>query len=102
MFKVIPQPGFAVVRPMPSDDFNKSELAQVENDKQERIATGEVLAVSKFAGSFENFGFQISTDVKAGDIICYQQYTEHPVRVNGEEIHLVRWDKITATLKETK
>lgn len=99
-YKIVPQPGYAVVRPIPSDDFNKTELATLENER-EHITTGEVIAVSEYAGSYENFGFQISTDVKVGDTIAFIQYTEHPVKVNGEELNLVRWDKIIATIEET-
>lgn len=101
MYTLVPQPGYAIVKPISADEFNKTELATLEDDI-ERIATGEIIAVSEFAGSFENFGFQISTDVKAGDTICYIQYSEHPVKLNGEELHIVRWDKITATIKESK
>ena len=100
-YKITPQPGYAVVRPISADDFNKTELATLENER-EHISTGEVLAVSEYAGSYENFGFQVSTDVKEKDVIAYIQYSEHPVKINGEELHLVRWDKIIATIEESK
>ena len=101
VFKITPQPGFMVVEPIASNDFNKSELAQLENEK-EHIATGKAVKVSKFAGTFENYGFQVATEVKDGDVVAYQQYTEQPLKVNGIVYHLVRFDKVIAVISEQK
>lgn len=100
-YSIKPQAGYLVVEPISSDELNKSELATIENDR-EHIATGKVISVSEFAGTFENFGFQVSTDVEKDDVIAYQQYTEHPLKVNGTEYHVVRFDKIIAVIQETK
>jgi len=100
-YKITPQPGFMVVEPIKSAELNKSELAEVDDGK-ERISTGKAIKVSKFAGTFENFGFQVPTEVQEGDIVAYVQYTEHPVKVNGVEYHIVRFDKIIAVISEQK
>lgn len=100
-FKITPQPGYMVVEPIASNDFNKSELAQLENEKEHK-AIGKAVKVSKFAGTFENYGFQVSTEVKEGDVVAYQQYTEQPLKVNGVEYHLVRFDKVSAVISEQK
>jgi len=98
-YKLIPEAGYAIIRPIASEDFNKTKLATLK-DERERISTGEVIAISKFAGSYENFGFQYSTEVKVGDTVVYIQYSDYPIKLNNEDLHIVRWDKITATIKE--
>lgn len=100
-YKVTPMPGHIVVRPIPEDEFNKSELATLE-DEREHISTGEAIKVSKFAGTFENYGFQFATEVNEGDVIAYTKYSEHPIKINGEELHVVRFDKVIATISEKK
>ena len=100
-YEIHPQAGYMVVEPLSQEELNKSELATVADEK-ERVSTGKVIAVSEFAGTYENFGFQFPTEVKKGDIIAYMQYSEHPVKVNGSEYHIVRFDKVTATITEKK
>lgn len=100
-YKITPQPGHMVVEPIKSAELNKSELAEVEDGK-ERICTGKAIKVSKFAGTFENFGFQVPTEVQEGDIVAYAQYSEHPLKINGIDYHIVRFDKIIAVISEQK
>lgn len=100
-FKITPQPGFMVVEPINSDELNKSAVATIANDR-EHVSTGKAIKVSKFAGTFENYGFQVPTEVQEGDIVAYIQYSEYPVKVNGIEYHLVRFDKVTAVISEQK
>ncbi len=100
-FKITPMPGYIVVEPISEDDLNKSELATLENER-EHISTGKAIKVSKYAGTFENYGFQFASEVKEGDIIAYIQYSEHPLRVNGQEYHVVRFDKVIAVVSEKK
>lgn len=100
-YTIKPQAGYIVVEPISSEDFNKTEIATIENER-ERIATGKVISVSEFAGVFENFAFQFPSEVKVDDVIAYIQYTEHPLKVNGKEYHLVRADKVTAIIEEVK
>lgn len=100
-YTIIPQPGYIVIEPISADEFNTSELATLENER-EHIATGKVLAVSEYAGTYENYALQVSTDVVVGDIVGYIQYSESPLKLNGEELHLVRFDRITAKIVESK
>lgn len=96
-----PNPGYIVVEPIESEEFNKSELATVD-DGREHVSTGRVIAVSKFAGVFENYGQQVPSDVEVGNTIAYIQYSEHPVRINSTEYHVVRFDKVIAKIDEVK
>lgn len=100
-YKITPQPGYIVVEPISEDELNKSELATLENER-EHISTGKAIKVSKFAGTFENYGFQFATEVNEGDIVAYIQYSEYPLKVNGQEYHLVRFDKVTAVISEQR
>lgn len=100
MYKITPQPGYMVVEPIASDELNKTQVATVQ--EREHVSTGKVVKVSKFAGTFENYGFQVATEVQEGDIVAYIQYSEYPVKVNGVEYHLVRFDKVTAVISEQK
>ena len=100
-YQVKPQAGYLVVKPIGASKFNETELAIPESEV-ERISTGEVIDVSEFAGTYENFGNQVSTDVKVGDTIAYIQYSEHPIQVNTEEVHVVRFDRVIAVIEEVK
>lgn len=100
-YTINPAPGYIIVEPVKSEEFNKSGLATVD-DGREHVSTGKVLHVSKYAGTYENYTHQVSTNAKVGDIIAYIQYSEHPIRLNGEELHQVRFDKVTSTIKEAE
>lgn len=100
-YELYPAPGYMVIKPISEEVFNKTELATLEDEK-ERISTGEVIAVSEFAGTYENYGFQFSTEAKKGDTVVYRTYTEQAVKLNGEDYSLVRFDNILATIKESK
>lgn len=100
-YTIVPQPGYIVVEPIKSEEFNQTELATLDNER-EHISTGKVLAVSEYAGTYENYALQVSTDVVVGDIVGYIQYSESPLKINGEELHLVRFDRITAKIVESK
>lgn len=100
-FEIVPQAGYMVVEPLSQDEFNKTELATIADDK-ERMTTGRVVAVSEFAGIYENYGFQFPTEVKVGEIVAYKPYSEHLLRVNNKDYHQVRFDNVTSTIKEVK
>lgn len=101
MYKLTPAPGYLVVEPIPSEKFNESKLATLANDK-EHVSTGKVLAVSKYAGVFENYAKEVSTEATEGDLIAYISYTESPLKLNGKELHLLRFDRVTAIISEKK
>lgn len=101
MFRAVPQPGYLIVEPMPSEDFNKTELV-ILADEREHVSTGKVLAVSEYAGTYENFSHQVSTDITAGDVIAYIKYSEQPIKLNGVELHQVRFDKVVSKIEEAK
>lgn len=98
-YKIKPAAGYLVVEPISQDEYNKTELATLKNER-EHVATGKVIAVSEFAGVYENYGFQFSTDCKVGDTISYIQYSEFPIKLNGQELHQIRFDKVTGTIVE--
>ena len=100
-YELMPAPGYMVIKPISEEVFNKTELATLEDDK-ERISTGEVIAVSEFAGVYENYGFQFSTVAKKGDKVVYKTYMEQAIRLNGEDYSLVRFDYVLAIIKEGK
>lgn len=99
MYKAVPQPGYLIVEPIPSDDLNKTELATLA-DEREHVSTGKVLAVSEYAGTYENFSHQLSTDVVVDDMIAYIKYSEQPIKLNGVELHQVRFDKVVSKIEE--
>lgn len=100
-FKVVPDNGYMVIDPIKSKEFNVTELATVDDGK-EHIATGEVIAVSDYAGLFENYAGPVPTNAKKGDTVAYIQYSEHPIKVNNKELHIVAFKNVIATIKEKK
>lgn len=98
-YTAIPQPGYIIVEPIKSEEFNKTELATLDNDK-EHASIGKVLSVGGVA-TFANYDDELDTNVKVGDVIAYIQYSESPIKLNGTELHQVRFDQVTSIIVET-
>ncbi len=112
-YKINPAPGYLVVEPISVDQFNETGLATLEDEK-ERIATGRVLSVGDWdieavkvladlASNIRSEEYKLNyPNVEEGDIVAYQPYTENQIKLNGKELHLIRFDKITGVIEEVK
>lgn len=98
MYKLFPKAGYVVVEPVSPSEFNQSGLADTTAEN-EKINTGKVLAIGSNA-FFENYTKVFDPPCEIGEIIAYNQYSEQKLELNNRELHIVRFDKIIAEIKE--
>ncbi len=63
---------------------------------KEKAEQGTVLAVGP--GDFQD-GVIVAPQVKVGDRICFSKYGYEDIRVNGEELFLIKEENVLAILK---
>ena len=86
-----------VVKPMEREEVTKGGIVLPDTVK-ERPQEGEVVAAGP--GRMTDDGKRIAMDVKVGDIVMYAKYGGTEVKVDGEELMILRESDILA--KKTK
>lgn len=69
----------------------------IPDSATEKPSRGEVLAVGK--GKMLDSGETRALDVKVGDAVLFGQYSGSPVKVDGEELLVMREDDIVAIIE---
>jgi chaperonin GroES len=69
----------------------------IPDTAKEKPVQGEVLAVG--SGKLMEDGSQRSLDVKAGDRVLFSKYSGTEVKVEGEELLIMREDEILAVIE---
>jgi chaperonin GroES len=82
-----------VVKPRESEEVTRSGLVLPDTAK-EKPQEGEVLAVGP--GRLSEDGKRIAMDVKVGDIVIYAKYGGTEIKVEGEELMILRESDILA------
>ena len=86
-----------LVKPAPKEEKTSSGL-YIASAAQELPQRGEVLAVG--TGKLDQNGNRIALDVKVGDQVFYGKFGGTEVKVDGEELLLLRADDILAVLED--
>ena len=86
-----------LVKPAPKEEKASSGL-YIASAAQELPQRGEVLAVG--TGKLDQNGNRIALDVKVGDQVFYGKFGGTEVKVDGEELLLLRADDILAVLED--
>jgi chaperonin GroES len=86
-----------VVKPIEKEEITKSGIVLPDTAK-EKPQEGEVLAVGP--GRMSEDGKRIAMDVKIGDIVIYAKYGGTEIKVEDEELMILRESDILA--KKTK
>ena len=86
-----------LVKPAPKEEKTSSCL-YIASAAQELPQRGEVLAVG--TGKLDQNGNRIALDVKVGDQVFYGKFGGTEVKVDGEELLLLRADDILAVLED--
>ena len=68
----------------------------IPDSAQEKSYEGEVLAVG--AGHITAKGKRLSMEIKSGDKILFGKYSGSEVKIDGQELLIVREDEILAVL----
>jgi chaperonin GroES len=95
--KLEPMADRLVVRPIEREEVTKGGIVLPDTAK-EKPQEGEVLAVGP--GRLSEDGKRIAMDVKVGDIVIYARYGGTEIKVEDEELMILRESDILA--KKTK
>ena len=94
--KIQPLADRLVVKPMEQEVKTKSGIVLPDTAK-EKPQEGEVLAVGP--GHMTDDGKRIPMDVKVGDIIIYAKYGGTELKLEGEELMILRESDVLAIKK---
>ena len=86
-----------LVKPAPKEEKTSSGL-YISSGAQEKPQRGKVVAVGE--GKRDQDGNRIPVDVKAGDEVFYGKFGGNEVKVDGEDLLLLRADDIYAIIEE--
>ena len=86
-----------VVRPIEKEEVTKGGIVLPDTVK-EKPQEGEVLAVGP--GRLSEDGNRIAMDVKVGDIVLYSKYGGTEIKIDDEELMILREGDILATKTE--
>ena len=86
-----------LVKPAPKEEKTSSGL-YIASVAQELPQRGEVLAVG--TGKLDQNGNRIALDVKVGDQVFYGKFGGTEVKVDDQELLLLRADDILAVLED--
>jgi chaperonin GroES len=68
----------------------------IPDSAKEKPQEGEVIAVG--AGKYKEDGSRQALDVKAGDRVLFGKYSSSEIKVNGEELLIMREDEILGVI----
>ena len=97
--KLEPMADRLVVKPIEKEEVTKSGLVLPDTAK-EKPQEGEVLAVGP--GRMSDDGNRIAMDVKVGDIVIYAKYGGTEIKVDDEELMILRESDILAKKPKAK
>jgi|SRR2546422_6335476 len=69
----------------------------IPDSAKEKPQEGEVIAVGE--GKYKEDGSRQALDVKAGDRVLFGKYTSSEIKIDGEELLIVREDEILGIIK---
>ncbi len=69
----------------------------IPDSATEKPSQGEIIAVGK--GKISDSGNVVSLDVKTGDKVLFGKYSGNEVKVDGEELLVMREDDIMAVIE---
>jgi chaperonin GroES len=84
-----------VVRRLEEKTTSKSGLI-IPDSAKEKPQHGEVLAVGN--GKFLENGTRLALDVKVGDRILFGKYSGSEIKLDGEEVLILREEEVLAVL----
>jgi chaperonin GroES len=80
-----------LVKPAPKEEKTATGL-YISSGAQEKPSRGEVIAVG--AGKIDDKGERIPLDVQVGDQVYYGKFGGNEIKVDGEDLLLLRADDI--------
>ena len=97
--KIVPMGDRVLLRPFKEEEFKKIgniKIVLPESVSKEKSDQGEVVAVGE--GKYED-GKLVPMKVKVGDTVIFSKYTYDEVKMNGEDLYIVKSENILAVIK---
>ncbi len=94
--KIRPLAGYVVVEPTEAKSKTASGIYLPES-AQEKPAQGKVLSVGN---SLLMSGMELGSPVQVGDIVLYKKWGGDEIKVDGQELKLVKFDDLIAILED--
>lgn len=91
--KLQPLADRVVVKPIPKEEKTKSGI-YIPDTAKERPQEGEIVAVGP--GRLTEEGKRIAMDLKVGDIVIYAKYGGTEVKIDAQELVIMRESDILA------
>jgi len=87
-----------VVKPLKEDEVTKSGIVLPDSAKDEKPEKGEVTAVGE--GRLLDNGQRAPMDVKVGDQVIFTKYGPDEVKVDDEELLVIKQEDILAVIQQ--
>lgn len=96
--KIMPLGSRVLIKPFTKEELSgKNSFGIILPDSgKEKSEQGKVIAVGP--GDFDD-GERIPMSVKVGDIVAFSKYGYDDIKVDGEELYLIKEENILAILK---
>lgn len=97
--RIIPLGSRVLIRPFTKEELEKKNSFGIilpDSGSKEKSEQGEVLAVGP--GEWKE-GVMIVPSVVVGDRVCFSKYGYDDIKVDGEELYLIKDENVLAILK---
>ena len=95
--KMVPLGDRVIVRLLEKEEKKKGGII-IPDTAKERPSEGEVIAVGK--GRRTNSGERIEMEVKKGDRVLFNKYAGTEIKVDEEEVLILREDEVLAIIEK--
>jgi chaperonin GroES len=97
MTEIRPLHDRVIVRRIDANEVKTSGGLYIPDTAKEKPQEGEVVAVGK--GKLLENGTRVELDVKAGDRVLFGKYSGTEVKIDGEELLIMREDEILGVIE---
>ena len=97
MAQIRPLHDRVIVRRIDANETKTSGGLYIPDTAKEKPQEGEVVAVGK--GKLLDNGSRVEPDVKAGDRVLFGKYSGTEVKIDGEELLIMREDEILGIIE---
>ncbi len=98
---ILPLPGFVLIQPLEDDTIKGSAGSFQYADNVEDQETQKVGKIVKVGAPTKNdYGMDISCNLKEGTIVIHKQYSVDKLKYKNEELRLVKFQDLLAVIKE--
>jgi len=87
-----------IIKPASQEEVTKSGIVLPDTARGDRPERGEVLAIGP--GKVLENGQRQAMSIKVGDTVVFTKYAPNEVKIDGEEVLIIREDDIMAVVEK--